>query len=446
MLFWKELKKIIFGVPYFLFVVMLVFVLRSQDVLDFSNSKITKPEPNGNYGTKNEEIPEIIMPAALQSLYAEFQENNYKTYPIGFIKNVKLNDNEQIEIAKMISTITGVDVDKIYTNSSHNNEDMTLDIKGNADIQPDGKGGFIISTQNNSEEKNEQDQQINLTVRDDISYSEFKNLMQKVDDILGGGSAYAPESLISYGVVSLTYEEAVQRYELIKSHDKMTGGYARLFSDYTVAMALSILPVFLAVTMSIKDKRSKISELIYTKKISGIKIIFVRFFATITAVMLPVIILSYLSNITVWSMYKEMKLDYLMPLKYDFGWIMPSAMIVIAIGMCLTELTNTPIAVAVNGLWWFLDINMGMKSVTASYSLFRLVPRHNADIHSYFRIQDFIDNFSNLLVNRLLFVGLSILLVIVTILIYEAKRKGKLNGNNKIREVFTSITNRKSQS
>ena len=54
------------------------------------------------------------------------------------------------------------------------------------------------------EEKNEKDKQINLTVRDDISYSEFKHLMQKVDDILGGGSSYASESLTSYGVVPLT--------------------------------------------------------------------------------------------------------------------------------------------------------------------------------------------------------------------------------------------------
>lgn len=446
MLFWKELKKIIFGVPYFLFVVILVFLLRSQDVLDFSDSKIIEPEPNGNYGTKNEEIPEIIMPTALESLYAEFQKNNYKTYPIGFIKNVKLNDNKQMEIAKIISAITGVDVDQIYTNSFHNNGDMTLDIRGNADIQPDGNGAFIISTENNLEEKNEKDKQINLTVRDDISYSEFKHLMQKVDDILGGGSSYASESLTSYGVVPLTYEEAVQRYELIKSHDKITGGYARLFSDYTVAMALSMLPVFLAVIMSIKDKRAKMSELIYIKKVSSVKIIFLRFLATITAVMLPVIILSYISNINVWSMYRGMELDYLAPLKYDFGWIMPSAMIIIAIGMCLTELTNTPIAIVVSGLWWFLDINMGIKSVTASYSLFRLVPRHNADIHSYFRIQDFVDNFPNLLVNRLLFVGLSILFVIVTIIIYEAKRKGKRNANNKIKEVFTSITSRKNQS
>ena len=155
------------------------------------------------------------------------------------------------------------------------------------------------------------------------------------------------------------------------------------------------------------------------------KIIFVRFLAVIAAVMLPVILLSYLSNSSMWHLYSGMKLDYLAPLKYDLIWLMPSAMMVIAIGMFLTELTNTPIAVAVCGLWWFIDVNLGIKSVFASYSLLRLAPRHNAGTKSYFRTQDFLDNFPRLIANRLLFVGLSITLVLVTIIIYEAKRKGK---------------------
>ena len=100
--------------------------------------------------------------------------------------------------------------------------------------------------------------------------------------------------------------------------------------------------------------------------------------------MLPVILLSYLSNSSMWHLYSGMKLDYLAPLKYDLIWLMPSAMMVIAIGMFLTELTNTPIAVAVCGLWWFIDVNLGIKSVFASYSLLRLAPRHNAGTKSYF--------------------------------------------------------------
>ena len=50
------------------------------------------------------------------------------------------------------------------------------------------------------------------------------------------------------------------RHELVKTLDQFTGGYARLFSDYAVAMALSILPVFPAVIMGMRDRRAKMSE------------------------------------------------------------------------------------------------------------------------------------------------------------------------------------------
>ena len=81
MLFLRELKKVIFSVSYILFVTITVLALFSQGALDFSDSKVYEPAIGENYGTKNEELPEIIMPAALQSLYTEFLENNYKCYP-----------------------------------------------------------------------------------------------------------------------------------------------------------------------------------------------------------------------------------------------------------------------------------------------------------------------------------------------------------------------------
>lgn len=149
MLIQKELKKIMLSAVYLLYVAVTVLDLYSQDVLSFSGDRITEPQPDGYYGTKNEEIPEIIMPAALQELYGEFAENDYRTYPIGFIKHVRLNEEEQGRIAEILAEITGTN----------------------------------------------------------ISYTEFKTLMQEADDILGGGSGYAAESLIGYGNVPITYEK-----------------------------------------------------------------------------------------------------------------------------------------------------------------------------------------------------------------------------------------------
>lgn len=446
MLFLRELKKVVCSISYILFVTVISIALYSQGALDFSGDIITEPQVGGNFGIKNEEVPEIIMPAAVQALYDDFQENHYKTYPIGLYKNVKLNQEQQMSIAEILSDITGIDRSKFYNaqkDASENGNDGF--VIGGDNVRNDGNGGFVISVGSENAENSTKDE-IALSVRSDMSYSEFKEKMQKVDDILGGGSDYSKDSLIGFGTVPIGYEEAVERYELAKNHDKLTGGYARLFSDYAVAMVLSMLPVFPAVIISMKDKRAKMSELIYTRRIAGAKIVLVRYLAIISSVMLPVIVLSYISNASVWNMYSGMELDYLAPLKYDLIWIMPSVMISAAVGMCLTELSNTPIAIAVQGLWWFLDINMGYKSTAASYSLFRLAPRHNAGVNSFFRTQDFIDNFQHLINNRVFFAGLSVLLIAVTIFIYEAKRKGKLNGNYKIKKYFTDIRNSKNQS
>lgn len=450
MLFLHELKKAVFSVSYILFVIIAVFAIFSQGALDFSGDKISEPVIGEDYGIKNEEVPEIIMPAALQSLYAEYVENHYTCYPVGFIKNVKLNDDEQMRIAEIIADITGMNPDGIYRtqgSSYDSGNAISLEgVSGDMNLQSDGNGGFVISSDANGSGENIQEERINLSVQEDMSYLEFKERMQEVDDILGGGSAYEAESLIGFGTVPRTYEEAAAEYGLVESFDKITGGYARLFSDYAVAIVFSFFPVFPAVIISTKDRYAKMSELIYTRKTMGIKIVFMRYLAVLTAVMLPAVILSYISSATVWGMYTGMELDYLAPLAYDFGWIMPSAMTAAAIGMLLTELTNTPVAIAVQGIWWFIDMNMGMKSVSASYSLSRLAPRHNAGTTSYFRTQDFIDNFSDLLANRLLFAGLSVILVIVTAIVFEAKRKGKFNGNEKNKRAFANIRNCRNQS
>ncbi len=249
MLFWHEFRKTVCGTAYLLFVTVIVIALNSQGVLDFQNEIVTEPNPSAsqNYGTKYEENPAVIMPAALQSLYAEFRENKYQTYPVGF---VKLDDDKQQKIAEILSELSGENPD------------------------------------NASE----------LSVRTDISYAKFKALMQTADDILGGGSDYAAKSLIHYGRVPVTYEEAAKRYELVKTYDQFTGGYARLFCDYAAAMALSILPVFPAVIMSMRDRRAKMSELIYIRATPAAKLLLMRYLAVTAAVMLPVLILSYGSN------------------------------------------------------------------------------------------------------------------------------------------------------
>lgn len=446
MLLLQEIKKIVKSIPYLIFVAAIIIGLFSQGVFRFGDDPLQEPQPGSSYGFKQEEIAEQIMPAALRDLLTEFSNNNYTTYPIGFLKHVKLSEGEQAKIAEILSEITGNNKERILQEvagiSPGGSDNYTFQIGGDA-MQQDGNGDFTIGSDENQQNSSEK---MTFAVRDDMDYARFKELMGQADDLLGGGSNYAVDSLIGYGTVPLTYEEAKERYDLAVSSDQVTGGYARLFSDYAGVMVLSILPVFLAVILSMKDRRAKMEALIYTKETSAAKLTFIRYLALVIAAMAPVIILSYVSNIMVWSSYSGMQLDYLAPLKYDFGWLMPSVMISTAIGMFLTELTGTPIAVVVQGLWWMLDVNLGIKTVHSGYSLFRLAPRHNVGPKSLFRTQDYLDHFTDLVQNRLLMAGIALVLIILTILIYEAKRKGKFGGNAFFKKAVSGIRNRKNQS
>lgn len=402
MLLGKEIKKTAISITFFVFIIALLAMPFSQDVLNFSNHDvITAPKQGEDYGIQQKEVPELIMPAAFNSLYNEFTANEYIAYPIGFYKNVKLNETDKEKMAEIISTLSGVPVNDLLTSANY----------------------------------------IEVTLSDDISYEEFKEYMKQADDLIGGGSNYSENSLLNYSYVAITYEEAVTNYNLIVNKDKFTGAYARLFCDYT-GIILSILPVFIAVAICLKDKRAKMNDLIYVRKTSSFKLILSRYFAIVISVMLPTVILAYISNSTVWGQYSGIALDYLAPLKYALGWLMPSVMIATAIGMFFTELTGTPIAIAIQALWWFIDLNVGVGRLRSVHTLFELTPRHN----SLGNTQIFLDEFHTLVANRLMIAGTALLLVAVTVIIYEQKRRGKFSGYREIKRQGTSLANRKSKS
>lgn len=400
MLLWKEIKKTVLSITFAVFIIFLLAFAISQEVLNFSNEIITVPQQGEDYGTQQKEEPELIMPAAFSSLYKEFTANEYIAYPIGFYKSVKLNDTDQEKMAEIISTLSGVPVDDLLNKSN-----------------------------------------IKVNLSADISYKKFKECMKQADNLIGGGSNYSENSLLNFSCVKITYEEAVESYNLIASTDKFTGAYARLFCDY-IGIILSILPVFIAVAVCLKDRRAKMNDLIYARKISSFKLILSRYFAIIIAVMLPTVILAYISNSTIWGQYSGMNLDYFAPLKYAIGWLMPSAMIAVAIGIFFTELTETPIAIAIQGLWWFIDLNAGVSRMGGVHTLFELTPRHNVLGNT----QIFLDEFNTLVANRLVMSGAALLFVIATVIIYEQKRRGRFSGYGKIKIHITSLANRKGKS
>lgn len=404
MLFAKELKKTVCSLV-FIVLAAAVFVFgASQDVLNFGQELIICPEPGGEYGMHTKEVPEIIMPAAFERLLFEYEENSYTAYPIGFYKNIRLSEGKRKEMASVLAALTGTEASVIQEMS----------------------GEALYG----------------LSLREDISYEEFLEHMNKADKLIGGGSSYCRTMLKEdFGRVPVTYEEAAAQYELSRSKDRFTGAYARYFCDY-MGIILSVLPVFPAVSLCLKDKRAGIGSLIYSRRVSSLRLIWVRYLAVCLAAILPVLVLAYVSNMSVWMSYEGMALDYLAPLKYTLGWLLPSVMIAAAVGMFFTVLTGTPIAIAIQGLWWFIDLNAGIGEIYGDYGLFRLTPRHN----TLGNTQGFLDGLKDLTINRLLLAGSAVLIVFTAAAVYEQKRRGNLGSGEGTKRLFAAMANRKSKS
>ena len=406
-LFMKECSQTAKSLTYWLLVIIMVLFFASQ----MGQMDMEKAPEKGleDYGVKPSKDKNIIMSATLGMLAGEYAEGRYTTYPIGFVKSVTLGKEEEAKVGEILKEATGLDKEEI--------EEKINEFYENS-------GGIITSRPV-------------LEPLESLSYGRFEEIMQEVDDMLGGGSSYALDSLGDNGSEPKTYEDAVKEYEELVQKDGYTGGYARLFSDYMVII-LGILPVFLAVTRELRDRRANMQELIYVRRSSSMTIIASRYLSMVVMILIPVFALSIqpLASCVTYAKTAGISVDYLAFAKYIAGWLLPTVMVVTALGMLLTELTDTALAVLVQGAWWFVSIFMGAKTMDGGRYGWNLIPRHNT-ILNYSGYQE---GFSQLLTNRILYASLAVIAVSVTAWIYSQKRKGRMNIRGKI------SANRKSQS
>lgn len=373
-LFVKECKAIIKSTTYYLFLACLVLFFVSQME---SNAGITKPQKGqADYGYQYSKDPEVIMQYTIDVLLQEFESETYITYPFGFYKEVHPSKSKQSKIEAIISQIV----------------DDNYDIK------------------------------------EGVSYSQFEAKLERIDGLLGGGSKYKASQLKYNAYVPMTYEEAMKEYEDILYNDKISGAYARLFCDY-MGLVLAILPIFLAVTRGLRDKKAKALEVIFSKKVSSIAIVMSRYLATVSMIVIPVILLSISPALQ--SLYSAsnngIKGDAFAYLRYIGGWLLPTIMVTVSVGFFLTELTNGPLAILVQGLWWYINLFMGAGSLVGMVG-YNIMPRFNTiGEHAVYK-----EIFPQLVKNRLFYSGMGILLIIATIVVYHYKRKGALNYHGKI--------------
>lgn len=370
-LFNKECKLILKSITYYvLSICMIVFF-----VFQIGNFSIRKPEPSDKYfGYVTATDKTEIMKEVTENLEREYKSNEYNTYPFGFVKVVNLDDSSKEEVGKILQEI--------------NNGD--------------------------------------LNINDENSYDEFLEKMDSIDKIIGGGSKYESHK-IKTTKVPATYEQALESYNEILEEDHISSAVARNFSDYAGIVA-GIMPVFLAVSVALRDKKAKSLEVIYSSKASSVSIILARYLAVVLMIMIPVIIVAFIQDTQCiyYAQSHSVEPHYLAFIKCILGWILPSVMVSSAVGFFFTELSKGVWAIFIQIIWWFISL-ISNDNLTGGIG-YNLIPRFNCTGNR----DIFLSVYNELVINRILYFSISIILVVCTICIYNYRRCGRLKLNGKI--------------
>jgi hypothetical protein len=435
-LFFKECKTIAKSIIFLVFIcaIVLFHVTQFGEVVErqineyhtneetwtgsLLRNPLVKPQEGAeSYGYRYVEVPEQIMSSAVSSLLLDWRINQYTVYPFGFGRRVTLNDKKQAEIAQVIFDITGVDAAVLF--------DVVAEIR--------------LEYINNN--RNPYDVDYSDIIPIIITYEEYKEKMKQVDRILGG--TYG-EAFTFRANVPLTYEEALAEYNAFINEDRITGAYARLFCDYMGIMA-ALLSIFVPVAFLMRDKRAKVNELIFSRNISSVKFILARYAALVFMMVIPFLILSLLPSISLirFASANNLPVDIFAFAKYILAWIFPTLMMTTAVAFVITTITDTPVAIAVQFIWSFINLTVGGFAAYAGgtgnlihYGM-NLMIRHN----TVGNLQYYQDNIAQIAVNRIVYAVLSIILIALTIFIYEQKRRGEIDVRSSLRKIFR---NRKS--
>ena len=443
-LYLKECKKITASIIFYLFIAILIFSwfqnfrgvtqteinwangIEPADI-GFERPLLSKPSEKDDYfGSKvSEDNPEAIMTGVTRALLSEYEANSYATYPLGYYKAITLSGDEQKQVLGILCEITGLTEEELKNLPDDYFPAVTGTIISFDAMNVDKDGNLNMEMGSGADTKSEDNKYAHFVSQ--VTYEHFKELMRKMEAIIGEkGSQYSPEMMLTYfGMSEMTYEEALEEYNQTINQDKVTDGFARLFCDY-MGLALGLYPVFLVVIIWMKDRMSNATELIYSRNISSTKLVLSRYLAGITMVLIPVLLLSLESLVPLISFGAKngIQIDCFAYIKYIVWWLLPEVMVVCAIGMFFTLLTDSPIAIVLQFLWWMVD--KGATGLSGDTKLTTLMIRHNT-LRGYETIQE---DLQIIWMNRLLMAGIGILFVVLSIWVLTSKRKGKINAAN----------------
>ena len=417
-MFIKECKAISKSIIYFAFLAVVVLFYVTQlgnyagnDIRQYSTHESTPGESlSGNpliapvpgqdsYGFRNEEVPEQVMPNAITKLVWEYAERpGFTSYKTGFYRSIKLSDSQRAEIGTLLMQMTGLTVNELH------NRYLEKVMADNAALNETNFYDVIPVI---------------------VGYDEFKVNMEKIDKMIGGSLYFGASTLKLYGHVEITYEEKLAEYNSFLTIDKITGAYARLFCDY-MGIVISLFSIFVPVSFLLRDKRAKMNELIYSRGKSSTSVVLTRYISFVCMAILPILLLSFIPTIqlSLFAIQHGISADYFAFVKYIATWLLPTALTATAVAFVFTTLTDTPIAILLQIIWSLYGFFTGAENLEGGHYGMEISIRHN----SLGNLQLFQDSINALIFNRLFYTAVSIVLIIITIYLYDLKRRGRLGG------------------
>jgi ABC-type transport system involved in multi-copper enzyme maturation permease subunit len=294
--------------------------------------------------------------------------------------------------------------------------------------------GFLVNVKLDEEEKKTLSAALSrldeiLRKPDNYAMEEVFKVADELNAELGGNSMYR-RGMNEFGLPIETYEEAVKALEQNRMRylekveaGQLLPGAARYFSDY-LSLPAGIFPVFLSAFLLLRDRSSRMSELIYSRRVSCWTYVFSKFIAL--GVMLSLVYLA-LACLGAWTTVRTLELDgqtgaaMASFLEYTAWWILPTIWFSVAFGLFGSMLFRRGIVpVALQIVWWFVSV----LPLMGSYGLYRLFIRFNSpdDYDLYSAWAD------DIALNRGFYLILAVLLTAGAAWLWERNRSREASG------------------
>lgn len=397
-LFAKECKQIAKSLVFWIYVLILALFLSSQLKDSDWVTDSQKPEPGQeSYGMKLSHDEDLIMGQTLGSLLGGLSQESFATYPTGFYKEVIPSKSEMKELKGILKTCTGKSWDTLVKEQEEYFKQYDLSDPNESIIAYDS---YMVEP------------------KESLTYEQFEKQMKRVVSIIGKGSDFDKEKYENGAKEPKTYEEALEEYEVMCRHDKITGAYMRLYCDYAGFM-LAILPVFLGVTRCLRDKRAQAVQVIQARSVSSAVLILSRYLANVLMTFLPVLIIGFALQLPYCYHAQTIGVqpDYLAFLTYPVIWLLPEIMIVMALAFFLTELSDKIFAIFIQ-IFWMLADEFTTNTLVGNFGM-KLGLRWN----TVGETAKYLDQRWDLYLNRGIYTALSVILVLLCIAVYEKKRR-----------------------